>query len=66
MCSLTTQGGIKWQLMTINGRTGYMRDSLTIAWFEHLQAYAIVDGSLQHVFRGTLQECLESVRYNVN
>jgi len=63
---ITTSHGIKWELITLNGRTAFQREPLTILWMDKEERYVLLDGLAQVVRRGSLQDCLDSVRYDVN
>jgi len=66
MCTLTTQHGIKWEILSLNGRVAYQRDTLTVLWIPSQQSYIVLDALCAPIMRGTLEECLESVRYDLN
>lgn len=66
MCTLTTQHGIKWEVIQLNGRAAYNRDQLTVLWMMDLESYIVMDAMARLVMQGPLQECLDSVRYDLN
>lgn len=66
MGSLTTRHGIVWRIIQLNGRAGYMRESLTVFYQPAKENYVMVDKACQPVFSGTLMDCLDSVRLDLN
>lgn len=67
MCTLTTLGGVRWDIININGRAAFQRSSHTIMWYPARESYIVLNMLAEVVFsHQSLDHCFKAVSPSIN